>query len=207
MTCIAAIVDHETKKAWIGGDSCGTRGDSRDEFASPKIWKTTWQGRTLLFGASGRSRFQQILEFCVPLPDETFDEKKESLRAFLVRHWVPRIQRYLKEMQFDEVASQTIFTYKGEIYLIDSCLAISHLTATHYAIGSGGLFAHGGTEKPAWPEATHPQGDTRRDEALHRHRRQSRYSHGLSKVPGTCAWDFFLYIKLFTSCACGESSE
>lgn len=143
MTCIAAIVNPETQKSWIGGDSCGTRGDMRDQFVSPKIWAREWKGRKLLFGASGRSRFQQMVEFCVPLPDEEFDEQTESLRAFLIRTWIPEIQRYVLRQQFGDIASQMILTYKGQIYVMDSCLTLTQMEPTHYAIGSGGGFAHG----------------------------------------------------------------
>src|SRR5665213_2656888 len=92
MTCIAAIGNSQTGRSWMAGDSFCRRNNLMYISRDPKIFKKTGNGDTWLFGVSGVSRYNQVVQYEVGLPEIKVPDREEDRVGFIFEKWIPLLR-------------------------------------------------------------------------------------------------------------------
>jgi len=144
MTCIVGIIDKETDKVFIGGDSAGTGGGKVTIRKDKKVFIRD----NFIIGYTSSFRMGQLL-----MCDDRFKlrekNKDEDDFHYLVNVFIPSIQELFKIGGYltkkDEAIEGGTFLlgYNKRLYTIYCDFQIEETNDNYMAVGSGGEFALG----------------------------------------------------------------
>ena len=153
MTCIVGIADGKGG-VHIGGDSLGSDGHGGIVLAEPKIF----QLGEFLIGYCGSFRMGQIIQyqFEPPAREEGQADMTYLTTAFIenVRYTLEATRFFNKDESIEEKMGDFVVGYRGEVYVVQTDLAIIHGVDDFVSVGSGSevanavLYATRGLELP-----------------------------------------------------------
>lgn len=150
MTTIVAVqTEDDVLLAW---DSQMTRDNEKTPSHEPKVWIR--QG--VVFGVSGHARLIDLV-YAMEFPEYDGSEA----RMWIIRQLVPAIQQVIEDSPNSEavtgkdgdVRGGILVVVDGTAFLLDSLLSPLSSVRGHYAMGSGGDYAHGALEAGLSPAA------------------------------------------------------
>lgn len=143
MTCIVGLVETETGRVWMGGDSAGT--DGYDLMVSRES-KVVRNG-PFLFGITGHPRMRQILEHAFAPPEHPADM---SLEGYIVTRFIDAMREALKTAGYahkdneqERQGSQVLVGYRGRVFAIQGNYQMVEPREPYFAVGCGDMVALG----------------------------------------------------------------
>lgn len=144
MTCIVGL-EHEGK-VYIGGDSAGVSGYSRDIRADEKVFINGH----FIMGFTTSFRMGQILRYSFSPPSRGTEEENDM--RYLVRDFTKAVRDSFKENGFtpkdsdggsSDVGGTFLLGYKGKLYTIESDFQVEKVSRNFNACGCGSDIALG----------------------------------------------------------------
>lgn len=137
-TCIVGIV--HGKDVWMGCDSMASDERAKVQMLAPKIMRVG----DMLIGVCGALRIRDVVEF-VTMPERT---ESVSDREYIVRSYIPALRNALREAGtlttedgLEEYYGDMLIAYRAKLYSL--CEDFALLEHSHWATGSGGMYAMG----------------------------------------------------------------
>lgn len=144
MTCIVAVVDNVNKQVCMGGDSCGSGGNSWATYSNPKVFIV----EEFVFGGAGSFRMLDLLSHSFSSPPRP---EGKSDDAFMRTNFINAIKECFTDggimkdedgvLSFD--GSDFLVGYRGKLYHVQADFSVLNCKEWGYAIGSGEEAARG----------------------------------------------------------------
>lgn len=142
MTCIAVVTNG--KKTVIGGDSAGVRGYSLSlqTRKDKKVFVKQAGKVELLFGFTSSFRMGELIQFELPLPKITKDDRADLYR-FMVARFIPAVRKCLSDGGFArkkdnvEEGGAFIVSLLGRIFTVHSDFQVEEPLESFCAVGCG----------------------------------------------------------------------
>ena len=137
MTCIIGL-EHQGA-VYIGGDSIGINGWSKDIIAGRKVIRKG----DMLFGCAGNPRQMQLIQYYLS-PRPQVDESDE---AYLVTEVIEPLRLLFKDKGFTETENGReqgpcfLLGYRGNLYSVENNFQLCRSARGMYAMGVGDDFA------------------------------------------------------------------
>lgn len=97
MTCIIGMLDKENDCVWIGGDSLGSNGFTKDVQLQPKIFRNKIF-KNVVMGSTSTFRHVDLLKYSKDLFDEVdFYKDTELDHEYMVTKFIPNIIKLFKD--------------------------------------------------------------------------------------------------------------
>lgn len=97
MTCIIGYIDKKNKVSWIGGDSLGSNGYTKETQLSSKVFRHDVFKDTLM-GGTGTFRHLDLLKYSEELFDKSdWYEKTNRDHKFMVTKFIPQVIKLFNE--------------------------------------------------------------------------------------------------------------
>ncbi len=145
MTCIVGLVDKKTKEIILAAD----RGLFMDEEVMisdhPKVFYKEFNGGKLnmMFGVCGDASFCdeiEILDFNNLLIPPGYDK---PVKVYMKEIFIPYLKASIHNLKKLIGESNFLVAIMGELFFIDSALAVNVLPESGYAVGSAASYARG----------------------------------------------------------------
>jgi hypothetical protein len=145
MTCIVGIIDNESKKIYMGGDSAGVGDLSINIRKDSKVFIRN----NFIFGFTTSFRMGQLL-----MCDSRFklrkQNKKEDDYKYMVDVFIPAVQKLFKKGGFGTIdegkeyeGGTFLVGYKNKLYTIYDNFQVSELYLNYCSVGCGSDIALG----------------------------------------------------------------
>lgn len=145
MTCIVGLTDGKT--VWMGGDSCGTNGYTKDVTKHPKVIVRETHGNRLIVGYTGSFRMGQVLEHKLDIPR---NENDDDAYKFMVCTVIDALRTLFKAEGCitttdgqDSTDGPFLVGYRGRLFEVQSDYSVIENTRGYVATGSGKQVAEG----------------------------------------------------------------
>lgn len=140
MTCIISYTDVQNRTMYIGADTCV----STDSYYWKNCGKKVFQRDNLLFGLAGCARVNQIIQYCLDIPEY---DKDICFERYLIEDLFPAIKELLDKYEVDEdmlEGFRFLVGYEGKFYEVDRwfCL-IKDDRKPFQCIGQSSDFSYG----------------------------------------------------------------
>lgn len=142
MTCIVGHVDRKQKTVTIGGDSCGSSGNSIEIRKDVKVFKNG----DFVIGCTASFRMIQLLRFSFTPPEIN----SKDIYQYMCTDFVNAVRRcfegggYLQRYSDgDEKGGTFLVAYKNRLFKVEEDFQVGEVLIGFDAIGCGGTFALG----------------------------------------------------------------
>ena len=147
MTCIIGLLDKEKDCVYIGADSLGSNYCSQALYKNRKVFKAK-DNNNILMAISGDFKLQNILSIEENLIEEIKHLKNEVDFEHIVKYTSPKIMNLANKYYcitndkgYWSIGGNIIFSYKNQLYIIESNGQVLEPQDEYIAGGSGGNFA------------------------------------------------------------------
>jgi len=147
MTCIIGLLDKEKDCVYIGADSLASTYTKQFTIKNKKVFKAK-DNKNILMAVCGGVKLINILSVEEKLIEEIKHLKNEVNLEHIIKYTSPKIislaEKYKcckYENGISYLDNNLIFTYKNQLYLIESTGAVIEFEDEYIADGSGGNFA------------------------------------------------------------------
>jgi len=147
MTCIIGLLDKEKDCVYIGADSLGSNYCSQALYKNRKVFKAK-DNNNILMAISGDFKLQNILSIEENLIEEIKHLKNEVDFEHIVKYTSPKIMNLANKYYYItndkgywSIGGNIIFSYKNQLYIIESNGQVLEPQDEYIAGGSGGNFA------------------------------------------------------------------
>lgn len=141
MTCIVGIIDKDTGKVFIGGDSASSNDSSITIIKDPKVFKNG----DFLFGCTTSFRMMQLLKYSLKLPPV-----KEDIIEYMCTDFIDAVRKCFKDGGYmqkytggDERGGTFLVGYEDKLFKIEEDFQVSQSANGIDACGCGEYFALG----------------------------------------------------------------
>jgi hypothetical protein len=142
MTCIVGYVDRKQKTVTIGGDSCGSSGDSMEIRKDAKVFKNGG----FVIGCTSSFRMIQLLRFSFTPPEIN----SKDVYEYMCTDFINAVRKcfegggYLQRYsEGDEKGGIFLVAYKNRLFKVEDDFQVGETLIGFDAIGCGGMFALG----------------------------------------------------------------
>ena len=147
MICIIGLLDKEKDCVYIGADSLGSNYCSQALYKNRKVFKAK-DNNNILMAISGDFKLQNILSIEENLIEEIKHLKNEVDFEHIVKYTSPKIMNLANKYYcitndkgYWSIGGNIIFSYKNQLYIIESNGQVLEPQDEYIAGGSGGNFA------------------------------------------------------------------
>jgi len=147
MTCIIGLLDKEKDCVYIGADSLGSNYCSQALYKNRKVFKAK-DNNNILMAISGDFKLQNILSIEENLIEEIKHLKNEVDFEHIVKYTSPKIMNLANKYYcitndkgYWSIGGNIIFSYKNQLYIIESNGQVLESQDEYVAGGSGRNFA------------------------------------------------------------------
>lgn len=136
MTAIASVI--EDGKIFMGGDACGSLGNSILICDDPKVFKL---GKNFIIGHCGQGRIGSVVKYCFKPPPRP---KRMDADTYMSSKFAAKLRDCFREngclstndgVEF--MSGMLLVGYESEVYMVDSEFCAYRLVNKYAAIGSG----------------------------------------------------------------------
>jgi len=146
MTCVIGYVDKKTNTIYMGCDSCGSNGYTKDKYNDCKIFKNG----DFIIGYTTSFRMGQILEHSWTPPNRNDSKYKDlPLKTFMIKYIIPSIMKTFNDECYAENKSNVLsggnflIGIESTIFEVQNDFSILEVSSNLASVGSGESFAYG----------------------------------------------------------------